>query len=443
VPPGRDNLKSILWETEVRQSADFRSTWLWQFCLRHLKRNRPLYLLAHWILRKSTVLYYLIWIYVRADRLRPIVPLAPHVAAESKIRLIASETVSTPAPAVLPFRFQTYLVSPHEKYEFPEIYLATVSNALVTGGTNLLMVGNTVVCHDLHDFRKDYTSEELHRRTFIRPDHASILWLMPTDVQRRIPKAACFTDACSGNYAHWITEVLPRINLFCLNDPANIPLIVNHGLHPNLTASLLAIAGSQREIIALAADANIAVDKLSVVSVTGYVPFERRTRKADDHSHGMFSRYGLTSMRDRLRESLVCASRSTARRIVIRRNSGVRNIVNQREIEEILTTQGFTVVEPERLTFAEQVELFANAEVVVGATGAAFANIVFCSPSAKIIIMIPIYRHTSYWYWQNIACAVGNRITYVLGKITKTLAPGIHSDFYVNPSDVLDAIRGK
>ena len=67
-------------------------------------------------------------------------------------------------------------------------------------------------------------------------------------------------------------------------------------------------------------------------------------------------------------------------------------------------------------------------------------NLIFCKPMAKIIIMIPIYRHTSYWYWQNIACAVGNRVNYVLGKITRTAESRIHSDFQINPSDLLDAI---
>ena len=421
-------------------SIRVRDTWLGQFYFNHLKKYRVVKLLAPWIWRKVYFLYQLAWIFWKALKCN-LLPLSAHVAISGKVVLSKAEIVHTPFPGVFPESGRKHLIQPHAEYEFPEIYIAEVRNALVTGGTNLVMTEGSVICHDLYDFTHDYTSEEMNGRTFIWPHRQRIAWLMRTTSDLELERAACFTDACAPNYAHWITEVLPRINLYCrAEESPEVPLIVNDSLHRNLMESLRIVVGDKRRILAISTGASVKVEHLSITSVTGYVPFERRSNRLKNHSHGRFSPYALLSLRQCLQERLGAPSSPFIRRVFIKRNSGIRNIINAREIEELLVARGFSVVEPESLTHAQQVVLFSNADVVVGATGAAMANLIFCKPTAKIIIMIPIYRYTSYWYWQNIACAVDNRVNYVLGKTTRSAVTGIHSDFQINPSDLLNAI---
>lgn len=439
--PGKTCTRQTATQTDsASTSARARSTWLGQFYLKHLKKYHLARFLASLVWRNGYFLYQIAWLYWKALK-RPLVPLSTYTLATPKILLAKAETVITPVPVVFPKNGRKHLVSPHQEYPFPVIYIAEVPDALVTGGTNLVMTDNAVICHDLYDFTHDYTSEELNGRTYIWPHRQRIAWLMGTAPVRVLTHAACFTDACAYNYAHWMTEILPRINLFCSAEKSQeVPLIINDGLHRNLMESLCTVAGDQREIVSLSPGACIRVERLSLTSVAGYVPFERRSHRLKNHSHGRFSTFALVSMRQCLQERLVKTSDSSMHKVFIKRNSGIRNITNAREIEKLLVARGFSVVEPECLTFAQQVSLFANADVVVGATGAAMANLIFCKPSAKIIIMIPLYRNTSYWYWQNMACSVGNRVNYVLGKIAKTASSGIHSDFHINPADLLDAV---
>jgi capsular polysaccharide biosynthesis protein len=119
----------------------------------------------------------------------------------------------------------------------------------------------------------------------------------------------------------------------------------------------------------------------------------------------------------------------------------VRKILNESEIEDLFQKRGFTTVEAERLTFSEQVALFSQADILVGGSGAAMANLVFCPPTTKILIFISKFPDTSYWYWQNIACAIGNRVTYVLGPIEQNKSAGIHADYSINPADALNALE--
>ena len=419
-----------------------RNTKLGQFYLAHLKKYPLFELLIPWIWGRLYDLYRFGWILVFGKRLRrPLLPMATFVAASRRAVVSMPQIVATPFPAVSPESGRKHLTSPDSEYEFPELYIADICDAMVTGGTNLILANNSVICHDLYEFTHDYTSEELHWRTYIWPARHQLAWLMSTTPALEFERAACFTDACAFNYAHWITEVLPRINLLCRTGMLpDAQLIVDEGLHDNLIESLRAVTGDTREIVTLPKGICARVKHLAYISVTGYVPFERRSNRLKNHSHGRFSPFALQSLGHRFAERTITPSSSQARRVFVKRNSAVRNIINSHEIEEILIAHGFAVVEPEQLTFAQQVALFSNVDIVVGATGAAMANLVFCKPTTRIIILISCYRHTSYWYWQNMACAVGNRINYVLGKTAWSALAGIHSDYRINPSDLLDAI---
>ena len=64
-------------------------------------------------------------------------------------------------------------------------------------------------------------------------------------------------------------------------------------------------------------------------------------------------------------------------------------IKNNDEIIDFFKRKGFTIYNPEKLSIQQQVYLFNQASIIVGAHGAAFTNIIFCKPSTKIIEIIP------------------------------------------------------
>jgi len=385
----------------------------------------------------------------RRDRLRwrALVSQSDYVVrnAGQSFRLAAETKVDTPIPLAFPAEDRGYLVSPHERYVFPEIFVAEVADAMVYGGSNLVLAGDVVLRHDLYDFSRDSTSEELHGRTLIDPKKGRVRWFLHDEAPELLSSAAVFTDATAPNYAHWLTEILPRIAMFCADERfAQVPLIVDAGLHRNLMESLLLVSGGEREVICLPIGRAIAVERLYVTSACGYVPFGRRNTKLSGHSHGVFSPVAL----ERVRAKLIEAAQQSGgvelpEKIYLRRTSGTRKVTNVAEIEKLLVSHGFAIVEPEKLSFVEQVSLFSNAKVVVGSSGAAMANIVFCRPGTEINILISVFADTSYWYWQNIACATGNEVQYVLGRSERSDKLGIHADFKIDPTNLIAKERGR
>jgi hypothetical protein len=74
-------------------------------------------------------------------------------------------------------------------------------------------------------------------------------------------------------------------------------------------------------------------------------------------------------------------------------------MLNEAELIERLRPLGFEVIEPQRRPAKEQIAAFASADLVVGPSGSAMLNAVFCRPGARLIDIESephwIYPHTS------------------------------------------------
>ena len=66
-----------------------------------------------------------------------------------------------------------------------------------------------------------------------------------------------------------------------------------------------------------------------------------------------------------------------------------RVVVNDDAVTALLDSRGFVSVDPGALSVPEQIRAFATAEVIVGAHGAALANLVFANPGAAIVELFP------------------------------------------------------
>ena len=81
------------------------------------------------------------------------------------------------------------------------------------------------------------------------------------------------------------------------------------------------------------------------------------------------------------------------KKIFLDRSSSVFShcqIQNNKELIDALSKKGFTSYKVEELSIEKQIYLFNDADIIIGAHGAAFANIMFCKPKTKIIEIIPI-----------------------------------------------------
>jgi hypothetical protein len=167
------------------------------------------------------------------------------------------------------------------------------------------------------------------------------------------------------NYFHWLTECLSKP---CILDALpEVPLLL-----PPLNSwqrdSLRSMGVRDDRLVEVDASACYETDQL-------YFPFVGTT--------GNIATSPLRALRHKL-----CGERQVKpgkRLYVGRTDAGYRRVTNEDEVIRALTSEGFTVVEGSRLSFAQQVDLYADAEVIIGVHGAGMGNLTFAPAGALVI----------------------------------------------------------
>lgn len=74
---------------------------------------------------------------------------------------------------------------------------------------------------------------------------------------------------------------------------------------------------------------------------------------------------------------------------ISRSNASRRRIKNEKQLFDSLSNFGFEMIRLEEYSLNDQVNLFRNAEFIIGPHGAGLANLVFCKPATKVIELFP------------------------------------------------------
>lgn len=199
------------------------------------------------------------------------------------------------------------------------------------------------------------------------------------------------------NYGHFVIDALS--SLLALEQAGlldGVPLLA-----PRLTAW-------QRDLIAMAAPG------VRLQEIDAPVVRLGRATFATSMDHFLHHPNGLLAV---LAERVVANAPpgAGARRVYLsRRGQSMRVMVGEAAFERALRARGFTIVRPEALSARQQVALMRDAQVVVGASGAALANAVFLPRGARVIEIQPA-NFTSQWVraacrqvgveWRGYVCA--------------------------------------
>jgi capsular polysaccharide biosynthesis protein len=81
-------------------------------------------------------------------------------------------------------------------------------------------------------------------------------------------------------------------------------------------------------------------------------------------------------------------SNNFGKRIYIKRHSGHRLIEGEERLIENLILNNFTIIDLVLYSFQDQVRIFQNAEILIGAAGAAWANLIFAQKSVRVLSLV-------------------------------------------------------
>ncbi|MDB5086963.1 MAG: Capsular polysaccharide biosynthesis protein [Mucilaginibacter sp.] len=223
-------------------------------------------------------------------------------------------------------------------------------------------------------------------REFENPGHSIFKQLKLVAPKPLAGITAVINASGASMYYHWMFDILPRIKL--LNDAGFTFEKINHYVIDYREISFqdeaLAAVGITKEKISIASevfDYHIVAERLIVPSL----PSRLDEVSAD----------ACAFLRDTfLKEE---ANSRFGRKLYLKR-TGKREVINGAALERYLLDAGFEIIQCEQFTIKEQAAIFNNADILVGPHGAAFSNVVFCMPGAKVVeLFSPKWINPCYW----------------------------------------------
>ena len=276
-------------------------------------------------------------------------------------------------------------------YDTSSVWVAKIPRARILGGNIAVMTPEGVV---LEDVSIDWGANQGNHR---------VMRQICLPRKKRISgQVAVLASTGSANYYHWLFDVLPRLEILrkagFLQNP-NLTFILERPLNKFQRESLSYYGFSLPRVFFLQDFPHIECEEMILPSLPGRIgdvpPW------VCDFLRG--PQLGLTP-----------TTKKKNLYFITRRNTTSRNLLNEELILNTLASFGVQSMEPQDLSFPEQVELFAHADVVIGPHGAGLANIVFCKPKSYVIELIPSeYRNKCYWA---LSANIGLRYAYSIGE---------------------------
>jgi capsular polysaccharide biosynthesis protein len=128
---------------------------------------------------------------------------------------------------------------------------------------------------------------------------------------------------------------------------------------------------------------------------------------------------------------------------VARRDAARRVVVNELELAEALVGLGFRVIVPSELTAREQIAAFSGARIIVGAHGAAFANLVF-APARALVVELSSSGIMHQSSFRQLARTMDQRMVTIVSDEFEASDLGPNPSYYdyrVNVDEVLAVLR--
>ena len=108
-----------------------------------------------------------------------------------------------------------------------------------------------------------------------------------------------------------------------------------------------------------------------------------------------------------------------------RRGFTGRIVVNERALERALAARGVRVLRPERLSVAAQARAMARARLVIGASGAGLANMVFMAPGARLLELRPDPVREPWMALASAARGIGHDVLALEGPLPRADIPAV------------------
>lgn len=323
-----------------------------------------------------------------------------------------------------PHHCQVTTAAGDRSFAVPEVFLACIDGAEVVPSNYTVIAGDSLVLDGLSTNSR--VSVTLLPHFVAHATDERMLLDLPPAADAGIAEAILLGGG--PNWSHGVLDWASKLAVLDgFPELGHLPVLVA----PNLPGSIRDLFGllglAPGRMRPLPAGVPVRVPRLWVPSLTHSYQFTSPT-------HTAFLRRRLAPL---IAEGM---ARPRRRLFLSRRQAGYRALVNEAEVLAALAPLGVEAVIPEDYTMAEQIILFASAEVVVGPIGGGSAAIAFAPPGAAYVELV--HRRIALPQYGLLTALLGQRYRQIVGPMRGNRGPSeFDYDFAVDPAGVVAAVR--
>lgn len=236
-----------------------------------------------------------------------------------------------------------------------------------------------------------------------------------------LPTAFPMVGVHSYNFGHWLIEYVPKL-LAALDRPgfSTVPIVIDDEMPPQHLEIVRLLCGADQPIVTLEPRECVRVAELWTCSSLAYLPAAAQrgaTLPPDliavdpDQAAALIGR-AVAAIGGRAQPRP-----EDPERIYLKRQpSQSVKLVNQAEVEGLVTEAGFEVLDFGTLPFVDQVRLVRSAQCIVGQDGSAMMMALFARPGTSVGVLTNPFAELNEWF--TLVCReLGLRYSVLCGEL--------------------------
>jgi len=324
--------------------------------------------------------------------------------------------------------------SPVCQMKLNDLCITNFNNVLITSGSDSIVDGTRSFI--INDFCVDKSENVFCSDSLLCRERGN--WGLLRKVINNEPKiiesGIMICGKYPNNYYHCLFENLNRSLLIDDNIiPVNAPLLVDKvilSIASLQKALSFLVQGTARDIVPIEPGKLYKCRSLYYIDHLNYIiPHHRKLSNLPNER----SYYDSELLK--MQRVVLLTHKSgtvTPPRVFLTRANAASRLYNEEEVFNVIKDWGFEKVAPEKLSFEEQMALFNNAEFIIGGSGAAFSNVVFCHEGCKILCFRPVQSKDGTPLFKTIAYINGALFWHY--RADKIESSSVHSNYYISPS---------
>ncbi|MEO7140563.1 MAG: glycosyltransferase 61 family protein [Ferruginibacter sp.] len=292
-------------------------------------------------------------------------------------------------------------------------YVLELRNPIIIGDSSVVILDDKYALYDIL-FVKDNGNIKFSDPAILSTTSEQVYLYYRNVKNNKIKSGILLSGNFSFNYFHFFYEFISRIEYIdSLGLDKSVPFIVDEqSLKYDQFKELIRYFNKDnRGIVAIKKGVSYKIEHLYYAASPNFIVPNFANLAGSTNITALYNFKNLTYLRNVILKKKLVDKLSYDKIFISRGKSGKLRNYNEEAVQAFLVGRGFTVVHPEIYSILEQASVFHDASVIIGASGAAFTNLLYCKKETKVLCLMAF--DVSYSIFATIASFIGFEIHYL------------------------------